>query len=301
MNLNKTTTILIIDDERGSLELISSSLEDFGYYVVKSANPLEGLKIASEILPALIVLDWYMPNMDGLQVLKKLKGQKLTKEIPVIMATGIKTQSQDLKQALEAGAVDFIRKPIDEIELEARVKAALSLVHYYNESRDHLKTIHRQEKLLINQKADEYKRELERKKNELIANAFRLLKNIETTAAMMDDLSDLNKNMDEDKSENLRNIISKYQSNSFQTQWDEFERQFEDVHTEFYQKLLHDFPMLTVNERKLCVYIKMDMKNKDIAALTFCSHDAVRKARSRLRIKFNLSAEDDLPKFLNRY
>jgi len=217
MARNKTT-ILVIDDDRGSLELIASTLEDFGYSVVKTVKPIDGLTMASELKPDLVVLDWYMPKMDGLQVLKKLKEQKTTKEIPVVMATGIKTASEDLKQALEAGAVDFVRKPIDDVELEARVKSALSLVHYYNESRDHLKTIHRQEKEMIRQKAEEYKRELERKKRELISNALRLLQNMESTTAMMEDLKKLGKDLSEDNSERLRTSIVKYQTKSFQTQ-----------------------------------------------------------------------------------
>lgn len=293
--------ILVIDDDRGSLELTASALEEFGYTVTKSSKPLDGLNKASELRPDLIVLDWYMPKMDGLRVLRKLKEQKATKEIPVVMATGVKTASEDLKEALEAGAADFIRKPIDEIELESRVKAALRLVQYYNESRNHLKTIHRQEKEMMRQKADEYKRELEGKKKELVSNALRLLQNLESTTAMMDELKDLDKQMDADNSEKLHSVIAKYQSGTFQTQWDEFERQFEEVHSDFYQRLLHDFPLLTSTERKLCVYFKMDMKNKDVAALTFSSHDAIKKARLRLRSKLGLSSDQELAEFLNRY
>ncbi|MFA6980800.1 MAG: response regulator [Ignavibacteriaceae bacterium] len=294
-------TILVIDDDRGSLELIALALEDSGYNIVKALKPADGLKMASELLPGLIILDWYMPKMDGMMVLRKLKEQKATKEIPVIMATGIKTESEDLKLALAAGAVDFVRKPIDEVELNARVKSALSLTQYYNESMDNLKTIHRQEKEMIRQKAEEYKKELEHKKHELISNALRLLQNMESTAAMMDELKKLDKELNENNSEKLHAAMAKYQTKSFQTQWNEFERQFEEVHSGFYQSLLHDFPSLTSGERKLCVYFKMDMTNKDIAALTFAGYDAVRKARIRLKSKLDLSANEDLSEFLNRY
>jgi DNA-binding response OmpR family regulator len=293
-------TILIIDDERGSRELISLALKDAGYNTLKASKPTDGLEMASEYLPQLIVLDWQMPHMDGLLVLKKLKEQKSTCEIPVIMATGYKTESGDLKQALDLGAVDFIRKPIDEVELAARVKAALRLVHYYHESRNRLKTIHRKEKESIRQKAGEFKRELNRKKHELISNALRLLQSLENTGAMMDELKDLDKGLDDDDSDRLHKILAKYQTKSFQTQWNEFEKLFEEINSDFYTKLLHDFPFLSAHERKLCVYFKMGVENKDIAALTMSSYDAVRKARVRLKRKFNLSADEELTAFLNR-
>lgn len=298
--MNKTL-IFVIDDEKGSLELISGALEDAGFSTVKYLRPLEGIKKAVELKPDLIVLDWYMPQMDGLQVLQKLKANKATKEVPVIMATGINTESEDLKQALDAGAVDFIRKPIDEVELLARVNAALRLVLYYNETRKQLKTIHIQEKKLINQKAEEYKKELEFKKQELINNALQLLQFMENTSGMVGELKKLNLELDSDNSEKLKQVISKYQTDSFETKWAEFEKRFEEVYSDFYQNILKDYPGLSANDRKLCVYFKMDLENKDIAALTFSSYDAVRKARIRLKYKLGLSSEDNLTEFLNRY
>lgn len=295
------TVILVIDDEKASLEIIASSLEDAGFNIFKSLKPMDGIKKAIEIKPALIILDWYMPNMDGLQVLHKLKENKITKEIPVVMATGIKTESEDLKQALDSGAVDFIRKPIDEIELLARVQAALRLVYYYNENRRRLKTIHRQEKEIINQKAEEYKKELEFKKKELINNALQLLHFMENTSGMVTELKKINLDICDDNSNELKQIIAKYQNDSFDIKWAEFEERFDEVHSDFYRNLLKDFPNLSANDRKLCVYFKMDMENKDIAALTFSSYEAVRKARNRLKYKLGLSSEENLVEFLNRY
>ncbi|OJU08538.1 MAG: hypothetical protein BGN88_10710 [Clostridiales bacterium 43-6] len=236
-----------------------------------------------------------------MQVLHKLKENKITKEIPVVMATGIKTESEDLKQALDSGAVDFIRKPIDEIELLARVQAALRLVYYYNENRRRLKTIHRQEKEIINQKAEEYKKELEFKKKELINNALQLLHFMENTSGMVTELKKINLDICDDNSNELKQIIAKYQNDSFDIKWAEFEERFDEVHFDFYRSLLKDFPNLSANDRKLCVYFKMDMENKDIAALTFSSYEAVRKARNRLKYKLGLSSEENLVEFLNRY
>ncbi len=294
-------TILIIDDDTGSLELLSSAIEECGYNVITAKQPLIGIKKAADILPELIILDWYMPDMDGLQVLKELKNQKTTREIPVVMATGINTESVYLKLALDAGAVDFIRKPFDEVELIARVKAALRLVNYYEQNREQLKTIHKQEKKIIKQKNEEYKKELEFKKQELINKALQLVQMMDSTTGMINKLKKLNLGLNEHDTAKINSVIKEFLPDSFEKKWTEFEKHFEEVHTDFYKKLLKDFPALSPNERKLCVYFKMDMENKDIAALTFSGYHAIRKARIRLKKKLGLTALDSLEEFLNSY
>jgi len=88
-----------------------------------------------------------MPEMDGIEFIKQLKQSTITADIPVIMCTGVMTSSENLNTALNAGAVDYIRKPIDEIELIARTKANLHLANSYsrikklNESKDRIFSI----------------------------------------------------------------------------------------------------------------------------------------------------------------
>jgi DNA-binding response OmpR family regulator len=293
--------ILVIDDEKISLEITSGALVDAGYNVIKSVNPEEGIEQAVNLNPGLIILDWYMPNMDGLQVLNSLKKIKKTKEIPVIMATGIRTESEDLKHALDAGAVDFIRKPIDEIELLARVRSALSLVDYYQKNREHLKTIHKQEKQIIEQQTEVYQKELESKKHELVNSALQIVQLMDYTSEMVSKLKKFNLNTDENIPEELSSTIAQFHPDSLKQRWCEFEKQFEEVHTDFYKNLITDFPDLSSHERKLCVYFRMDMENKDIAALTFSTYEAVRKAKQRLKVKLRLTSNDNLTEFLNRY
>lgn len=293
--------ILVIDDEKISLEITSGALVDAGYNVIKSVNPEEGIEQAVNLNPGLIILDWYMPNMDGLQVLNSLKKIKKTKEIPVIMATGIRTESEDLKHALDAGAVDFIRKPIDEIELLARVRSALSLVDYYQKNREHLKTIHKQEKQIIEQQTEVYHKELEFKKHELVNSALQIVQLMDYTSEMVSKLKKFNLNTDENIPEELSSTIAQFHPDSLKQRWCEFEKQFEEVHTDFYKNLITDFPDLSSHERKLCVYFRMDMENKDIAALTFSTYEAVRKAKQRLKVKLRLTSNDNLTEFLNRY
>lgn len=121
--------ILIVDDEAINLGIIGNGLENFNkdYEVLQTDNGEMAFKIAVEEKPDLIITDWAMPRMDGIQLIRHLKSNENTQQIPVIMCTGVMTSSENLEIAFEAGAMDYIRKPIDIIELYARVRSMLAL------------------------------------------------------------------------------------------------------------------------------------------------------------------------------
>lgn len=140
--------ILIIDDQPINIELIVNHLEETGepYKMYQAINGETGCIIARKIIPDLIITDWEMPVMSGIETIKFLKSDEITWDIPVIMASGVMTSSENLRTALLAGAVDFIRKPIDRIELIARVRSILLLADSYKEirrQRDELSEKHR--------------------------------------------------------------------------------------------------------------------------------------------------------------
>lgn len=112
--------ILVVDDEPQLLEMIQMFLEIKGFEVIAANNGPEGLTKATAKKPGLILLDIMMPNMDGLEVLRKLKDDAETKNIPVVMLTG-KSESKFMFRTQELGAVDYIIKPFDSKELLAVV------------------------------------------------------------------------------------------------------------------------------------------------------------------------------------
>ena len=119
--------ILIADDEPLNLMLYSEMLKSEDYSIYTAKDGLIAIEQAVDEFPDLIILDWNMPGINGLAALKELKNNPKTNEIPIIMITGIMTSPDNLKSALEAGAIDFLRKPFDKIELLARVKSVLLL------------------------------------------------------------------------------------------------------------------------------------------------------------------------------
>jgi len=121
--------ILIIDDELDILETISSLLDAFleGCKVLTANSGALGIEMAKEELPDTILLDVTMPEMDGFQVCEILKKDEDTKNIPIIILTGVHTDSKSKIKGLEIGADTFLSKPIKEGELVAHVKAMLRI------------------------------------------------------------------------------------------------------------------------------------------------------------------------------
>ena len=119
--------LLLVDDELLNLKLYDKMLKDFNFQIITAVNGQECIEKANEHFPDLILMDWNMPVMDGIEALERLKKDETTKDIPVLMITGVMTSSEDLAYALSVGAIDFLKKPFDKLELSARVRNILAL------------------------------------------------------------------------------------------------------------------------------------------------------------------------------
>ncbi len=117
--------ILIADDESSIRELVRMALEEANLTeIIEAENGQDALNKAERCQPSLILLDWMMPEMDGLTVCRTLKMQESTRNIPVIMLTA-KSEESDIVLGLEMGAIDYITKPFSRKILIARVRAHL--------------------------------------------------------------------------------------------------------------------------------------------------------------------------------
>ena len=117
--------ILVVEDDPRSFRLLDFRLKSQGHKVIGAADGGEAMELASLAKPDLILLDIMMPVIDGFQVLRKLKSQEETKNIPVIMLTA-RNQEKDVVEGIEAGAVDYVTKPFSSAELIARVNRTLA-------------------------------------------------------------------------------------------------------------------------------------------------------------------------------
>ncbi len=120
MNAN----ILIADDEPNQLELMSFNLSNAGYSIIKATNGKEAIELIENHSPDLIILDWMMPKMSGIDVCRTLRSRPETKQIPIIILSA-RSEDSDKSLGLDTGADDYISKPFSPKELISRVKALL--------------------------------------------------------------------------------------------------------------------------------------------------------------------------------
>jgi two-component system alkaline phosphatase synthesis response regulator PhoP len=118
-------TVLVIDDNPDLLDIVDAILSEAGYVVAKALSGEDGLHVARTLKPRLILLDLNMPRMDGWEVLKLLKNDPATREIPVAIFS-VRTDLKDKIFGLQRGAVDYISKPFQYDRLAERVQRILA-------------------------------------------------------------------------------------------------------------------------------------------------------------------------------
>ena len=116
--------ILVVDDEAAQREIIVYNLEAAGFEVMSADNGEDAVLMVQEEHPNLIVLDWMMPKLSGLEVCRQLRSNKETKEIPIILLSA-RSEDVDKVRGLEIGADDYVSKPFSVVELMARINAQL--------------------------------------------------------------------------------------------------------------------------------------------------------------------------------
>jgi len=276
VSLNK---ILVVDDDphviNRIVDILSKEKTEYAFYQANNGDV--AFKIAENKLPDLIITDWDMPFVNGIELIKKIKKNSLTKEIPIIMATAVMQSSEDLKCALEAGAADYIRKPIDEIELIARVQSVIKISEYN-------------------------KKNIENKNREIAENALMLIRNNKFNIQIIKKLKELHEKLkvkDAETQNLFEYIINSINEKVKQDSWQKFELIIKSNNNDFTENLLKTYPNLTNSEIKLCTFLKIGMNTKEIAAVLFQSTDSIKVARSRLRKKINLNSKQNLTAYLS--
>ena len=120
--MSKWIPVVVVDDDELVRKALKRSLKLYGFKVYLAKDGPSGIELAQQKRPEFILLDWIMPEMDGLEVLSELKHNKRTKDIPIFMLTA-KGMIGDLDQAFEIGADDYITKTLDLMQLGRIVRA----------------------------------------------------------------------------------------------------------------------------------------------------------------------------------
>lgn len=134
--------VLIVDDISVNVEILREILSEQGYEPLCALSVQEALDIMKENMPQLILTDFTMPGMNGLEFCRLLKSNPITREIPLIFVT-VADSSSDKKEAFEAGVADFIGKPFDPTEVIMRVKNHLNTYYFRQEMEDYNRMMHK--------------------------------------------------------------------------------------------------------------------------------------------------------------
>ena len=123
--------VLIVDDERFNLVMLEDELVAEGYEVLTASDGEEAIEKTLQFYPDVVLLDIIMPGMDGYEVCRRLKASDKTSHIPVVMLTAL-LDAKSRYKGLECGAIDFLNKPVDMLELKIRLKNVIELKEYHD-------------------------------------------------------------------------------------------------------------------------------------------------------------------------
>ena len=116
--------VLVVEDEGAQREVLKYNLEAEGFEVVLAENGDEAMLLVAEEQPDLIVLDWMLPNVSGIEVCRRVKADPQTRQIPIVMLSA-RSEEVDRVRGLETGADDYVVKPYSVVELMARLRTQL--------------------------------------------------------------------------------------------------------------------------------------------------------------------------------
>jgi len=293
--------ILIIDDEPDAIAVLKLLLEKIGYMIYSTLNPSNIIDTLKNSPVELIMLDWQMPEKDGMDVLKQIRSHSEFIDIPVIIVTGVYMDSSDLKLALDIGATDYLRKPIDKIELEARVANSLRSVDCHKKKIDMALELKNKQLEHVEIKAKLLQYEVEKKEREMMAAAINIIQNKQLITSLKSDFFDSRIKFDFLQHKLLKQIFNKYDNMANSLNWELFEKRFIELNSNFFTNLTNEHPTLTWGELRLCALFKIGFSLKEVSALNYSNYDAVRKAVYRIRKKMEISEKTDINLFLQKY
>lgn len=269
--------LLIVDDVIENIRTMTQYFEVLRpeYRLYQATQGCHAIEIAKTMKIDLIISDWDMPGMSGIELLKLVKSEPKTAHIPVIIVTGVMLSVADLEYALNAGAHDYLRKPVDPVELVARTNSAICNVGM------HLK-------------------ELTAKNLELTEKTMLLIRNNQFNIETAKKLNQLENNLDGniDARSIIREVLSDIDQKIHEDNWGHFELAFQNVHPEFSQNLIQKYPHITPAELKQCILIRLGLNTKDMAFVLYQSPFSIKVTRSRIRKKLQIANDENLQSFL---
>lgn len=312
--------ILIIEDTVSLREQIEFTLRMEGYEVFTAENGREGVRLALQLKPDLILCDIVMPEMDGYDVILSLKGFDKLFSTPFIYITAL-SERKNFREGMELGADDYLVKPfsIDELikavttqlnksdNLEKRIKLQIDWLENDIQSRvAELKQEAEHQKIMINEISvahDKILEELNEKQAQLMQEALR---SIETNVLLQEMAKQLQEELLKNGlPDNYRNTLSNLRNrirkrSVLLNNWTIFQMKFDLIYPEISTSLISKYPSLTSQDRLIISAIFTSLNNKQLSVILNVQPASIRKYKYRLKLKLGLDKNEDIVQFINK-
>lgn len=321
MNTFAGKTVLVIEDEKDIRDSICEILKFEGYQVLSADNGAAGVEVMIRNRPDMILCDIMMPDLNGFEVLQKMKEIFPVSEIPFIFITAL-SERKDFRTAMNLGADDFLTKPFSVEELLNAVKVRLEKTQIAERRiRERIDRIEES----IHERAQELTLQIQQQKTEMskISEMNQMLgerlneKDLELSreALRVIDINNTLQNIEKlinsdlqrwDLSKQEKNTLEKLKSrinnrNLFVNNWSLFQMHFNKTHPNFITRLSDRFPGLTQMERTISCAIAINLTTDQLANMFNIMPESIRKSKYRLKQKIGLKADQSLSDFLQKF
>lgn|GEM_PF-420753 len=319
IKLKDVKKVLLIEDQKDFRESITDMLQFENFKVFTASNGMQGLEIAKKKSPDIILCDIMMPNIDGYEVLKRLKQSNKNFPIPFIFLTAL-SERDHIRQGMKLGADDYLPKPFTREEL---LDAISSRLRKYSEMGSYIEHKITGIEDSVTLKLHTLQREVEEKNNSIsrVSSQNRLLgqqlkeKELELAKETfnvieinntLQDLKNIinkelqNSSLPEDSIQILTALKNRYRKKTvLWNNWTIFQIKFNQTYPDFIKNLTARFPKLTQYEMVFISAHLMGLNTTQLADLLNISDDSVRKSRYRIKKKLGLKKEEDFLEFIH--
>ena len=317
--MNTKPNVLIIDDREFDRVLYKEYLGDEQYNFSELDDGEGAIAQLNSKDYDLILLDWQMPRVGGLETLRNVKNSA-HRETPIIIITGLEDEKV-LEQAFDYGGVDFINKPVSKIELNSRVNSVLKLFHSTKmliKQKEELQSLNAiissqkeelQEAFKIKQelaaiKEQQQQIEIDDKNRKIMTMEVDTSKSVNQIKNINSLISEGKKILSQDSHGSLGiSILNKLQKEvedlfGKEDSWADFKEIYESIEPEFFKKLTAINPKLTSLDLQHCAYIKMNLDNYEITRILNVELKSLQQTRYRLKKKLNVEENAKLREFI---
>lgn len=315
------SNILIVDDREFDRLLYKEFLGDQEYVFIELDDGEEIISTLRKTKIDLILLDWQMPRLGGLEVLKLLRSNTDLSNIPVVVITGLQDDTV-LEKVFDFGGVDFINKPVSSVEINSRVSSVLRFQKAQKELREQKEQLEEMNLIISEQKKELEKTLLlkseiaalkEEKLNTEIQSTKRQLISFELDSTKVSkELKEIRTGLKElidemtkaNDTNGYRTRISRLMKSidqiyASQDSLDDFKLVFENLDPEFFKKLSSRNQKLTSLDLKHCAYIKLNLDNYEISNILNVEAKSIQMTRYRIKKKLKLDGEMSLKEFIH--